>query len=342
VNLEKVWSELERQSPPTPGIIRRRVEERSGRDLYAGLHMPSRDRMLILEVGADTISEVKLPSTSALYSTVAHVEGDDGRAELRISLVAPEMKRVFTPFAEDVISAVALTHDDEASVAVLLQRFNYWRRLLSGSGQELLSSSEALGLYSELWVFRHLLAPVIGTSRATASWQGPQRARRDFVVGGLGLEVKSTALSTPSQVVILDERQLADDPFASLYLVALELDIVTGGVGETLNQMVDSAIELADADGRAAELRDRILQYGYSELHQTAYLGSRYTLRELSIFKVEGAFPRIVESDLREGVSQVRYRLTLSACQPWRCDQSVLISDLNKTKEALDQPADRR
>jgi hypothetical protein len=328
VTLEEIWQELEVQDPALPGVVRRRLEESSGRDLYAGVRLPGGERLLILEVARDSIDDIELPSTAALHSSIESV--GRGRVELRIALVASEMKRVFTPFVEDVVAAVSSTRDDNESVSALLQRFNFWRKLLSGTTDEALNRAEAMGLYSELWVFRHLLVPELGSSRTTLAWQGPQRAYRDYVVGDVGLEVKSTAGSSPSRVVIQDERQLAASPFAALYLVALELDTVEGGVGETLNEMVSATLELVDAESAGDEFRSRLIQYGYLEIHQRNYQRIHYTLRELSIFRVGDDFPRIIESDLRQGISQVRYELTLSSCQAWRIDESELVSGITE------------
>jgi Putative PD-(D/E)XK family member, (DUF4420) len=173
-----------------------------------------------------------------------------------------------------------------------------------------------------------VLVPSVGAGRAVKSWQGPEHGYRDFVVSGIGIEVKSTVGSSPPQVVILDERQLDPAPFSALYLAALALDSVRDGAGETLNAMVDVSAGLLAGTETAADFRARLLDYGYLEAQKPFYEAMHYTLRSADVFTVAGDFPRIVEADLRPGVSQVRYRITLSTCQPWRSSIESLRAEL--------------
>ena len=64
--------------------------------------------------------------------------------------------------------------------------------------------------------------------------------------------------------------------------------------------------------------RDKLLRYGYLDQHSDRYSDVAYVIREVMTFKVEEGFPRIIENDLVPGVGSVRYRLALSACEPWR------------------------
>ena len=327
-DIDLLWQQLESAPAEGPGIVRRRLVEESGRDLYAAVRVPTGERMLILEIPGSVLPSDPLPSTSAIHTEVEPVMHD--RLELRVSLVAPEMVRVFTPFMEDVVATVSGTSTDAEAVAALLDRFGHWRRLLSGGGDRGMTREEQQGLYSELWVFRHVLVPSVGPGRAVKSWQGPEHGYRDFVVSGIGIEVKSTVGSSPPQVVILDERQLDPAPFSALYLAALALDSVRDGAGETLNAMVDASAGLMAGSEAVADFRTRLLDYGYLDAQKALYEGMHYTLRSADVFTVTGDFPRIVEADLRPGVSQVGYRVTLSTCQPWKSSMEDLRAELTR------------
>jgi hypothetical protein len=65
-------------------------------------------------------------------------------------------------------------------------------------------------------------------------------------------------------------------------------------------------------------MRDRLLEYGYADVHRYRYDHTRYTVRELWVLEVADGFPRITELDLPEGVGRVRYQLSLTACADWR------------------------
>src|SRR5438046_1335099 len=115
---EEVWQELEKQHPAIPGLVRRRVREDSDRNLFLAVAHPSLQRALILGVAPDSAGDLpELPSTRALHTVVD--SGPSGLVEVRVLLTAPEMARVFTPFADDVIEAVAGTKDDRGALQAM-------------------------------------------------------------------------------------------------------------------------------------------------------------------------------------------------------------------------------
>jgi hypothetical protein len=312
---EEIWADLEGRAPPGPGLVRRRVHEESARNLFLGVSFPARERVLVLVVTADSIEGVTLPSTKALRTTLEPA-AREGESEVRVTLVVPEMAAVFTPFCEDVVTTVSVAPDDHAAVAALLERFAHWRRLLAAADAMGLSNVEAQGLYGELWVVRNLVIPALGDS-AIEAWRGPDREDRDVLISGVGLEVKTTIGDEPATVVITNERQLGLTGLRALYLIALKLEGLRGGAGETLNQAID-AVRSSVGPEAAAQFRDKLLDYGYLEQHAPRYDEIRYMLREVAAFEVTDGFPRISEADLRPGVGHVTYAVALSACEPWR------------------------
>lgn len=310
---EHVWNELEAQTPPGTGIVRRRVREGSARNLFVGVTHPGRERVLELMVSADAAENVRLPTTRVLRTT--QEAGAPGEVEIRIILAAAEMQSVFTPFCDDVIEAVAAAEDDRAAVSSLLDRFAHWQRLFAADGGWL-SSLDAQALFGELWVLEHLFLPLPGVQPIEA-WRGPEREDRDFLASGVGIEVKTTRGDEPAAVTISNEAQLNVVGLEALYLVALKLEVLKGGKGTTLN---DSVASIRDAlIPQAAPLfSDKLLRYGYLDHHSGRYSEDVYVVREVAAFRVEEGFPRILEEDLSPGVGSVSYRLALSACEPWR------------------------
>ena len=310
---EQVWDELEAQTPRGPGVVRRRVRDDSARNLFVGVTHPGRERVLELAVSADAAGDIKLPVTGALRTV--QEAGAPGEVEIRIVLAAPEMAGVFTPFCDDVIEAVAATEDDRAAVRTLLERFAHWQRLFAAEGGGL-SSLEAQALFGELWVLEHLFMPPSGVQSIEA-WRGPDHEDRDFLMSGLGVEVKTTRGDEPAAVTIANEAQLNVAGLDALYLVTMKLEVLRGGRGTTLNDSVTS-IRSALVPEAVPLFRDKLLRYGYVDQHSDRYSDVVYVIREVATFRVEEGFPRIVESDLTPGVGSVTYRLALAACEPWR------------------------
>ena len=310
---EQLWGDLEAQTPRGPGVVRRRVREESERNLFVGVTHPGRERLLELAVSANVVGDIRLPGTRAL-KTVQEPSAT-GEVEVRIILAAPEMAGVFTPFCNDVIGAVAAAEDDRAAVRVLLERFAHWQHLFAAEGGGL-SSLDAQALFGELWVLEHLIMPPSGVQSIEA-WRGPDREDRDFLMSGLGMEVKTTRGDEPAAVTIANEAQLDVAGLDVLYLVTLKLQVLRGGKGATLNDSVAS-IQGALAPEAVPLFRDKLLRYGYLDQQADRYSDVVYVIREVVAFRVEEGFPRILERDLVSGVGSVTYRLGLSACEPWR------------------------
>jgi hypothetical protein len=203
-------------------------------------------------------------------------------------------------------------------------RFGHWKRLLSGAALEGLGPNESQALWGELWVMRNLLHPRIG-SAAVTGWTGPERADRDFLFGDVAVEVKTTRGDRPAVATITSERQLDSSALGTLLLVALGVEVIPGGLGETLNEMVDQLRSIVGPSMRA-ELDDRLHAYGYADVHREKYSVTRYALREMRLYAVEEGFPRITEASLPPGVGRVTYQLALDACDPWRIDDKQFSS----------------
>jgi Putative PD-(D/E)XK family member, (DUF4420) len=106
----------------------------------------------------------------------------------------------------------------------------------------------------------------------------------------------------------------------------LSLDI-RAGQGETLLDMVASVRAMVANDPLAKEeLENRLFEVGYLDLHASRYEQTGYAVREVNYFKVEQDFPRIVEADLRNGVGDVHYTISVSECKRFSIDESDMLS----------------
>jgi hypothetical protein len=322
---EDLWTLLEQAQPEGAGLIRRRVREESSRNLFIGVTVPDRFRAVVISVEPEAASIViEPPSTRALRTTL-EPGMDPGLVDIKVVLTVPDMARVFSPFVDDVLDAVAPATSDEDAVRILLTRFSYWKNLLSGSGAEGMSKEKQQGLYGELWCLNNLLLPEVGSASVT-TWTGPDRDDRDFQQGTVGIEVKTTIQDNPPVVRISNERQLDARPLPTLYLTAMTLDALPEGSGETLNGLVDQIRDQLMNTPHLPVFVDKLLSYGYSEVHRAIYERPHYTLRQLFCFQVGLGFPRVTESDLPEGVGRVTYHLSLNALDPWRVDPDEMIS----------------
>jgi hypothetical protein len=168
-----------------------------------------------------------------------------------------------------------------------------------------------------------LLSAGVDANICVERWTGPVQAIQDFQFDALTIEVKASRQTQPTTVRISSERQLDTSSLERLMLVHFGLDERSDGTGQTLPAIV---AEVRDAVGRASQagllLDDRLIQYGYLDLHAPRYDERSYTIRCVDHFDVKDPMPRIVEKSLPVGVGDVTYGLSLSACEDYRLDDS--------------------
>jgi hypothetical protein len=78
-------------------------------------------------------------------------------------------------------------------------------------------------------------------------------------------------------------------------------------VGWVENFLVNDVVELNS-------FRFKLFEVGYFDIHQPIYRDTGYNIRQESIYKVEGEFPRIKESEIRNGVGDVKYSIVIADC----------------------------
>lgn len=175
-----------------------------------------------------------------------------------------------------------------------------------------LSVTEQIGLFGELWVLSNVLFPTVGT-RICQLWSGPESERHDFVGERVHVEVKTTIKSEPKhEISRLD--QLRAPNGKRLLFVSVLLEKSLGG-DETLADRVDDVRSKLGHDGRALDIFDsRLAQIGWHEgLRQTGAL-LRFTFRNVHVFEVAGAFPRLPDDYVPPlGVTGVKYSINVGS-----------------------------
>ena len=251
----------------------------------------------------------------------------EGHANFGVALRETRFADVFAALAEDLVRRIEAAPPAEA-VSLLAGQLARWRRFLA-AGTEGLGDVAQRGLWGELHTLHTLLLPALGGA-AVAGWKGPQASHQDFRFPGLWLEVKTTMAKQPQMVRISSERQLDDFHAAVLFLHVIALDTVEGGP-VTLPELVGRVRGAFALWPKALEeFEEALLAAGYMDLHASRYEALGYAVRHEITFRVGPDFPRIVESDLPQGVGEVTYGLSLAACERFSISQAALIYALRE------------
>lgn len=248
---------------------------------------------------------------------------------LLIQLLAPAQRDTFSFLCENLIYSVKDSDSDEAMIKSVISQLDKWRNLFDKAGSEGLSPAEQQGLYGELGFLKKLISKnVFPASEALDYWVGVDAAQRDFMGDTWAVEVKTTATSNPQEVTINSERQLDETLFDNLYLYHCSVE-TTKQNGETLPDRINKLRRsLENEPASLSKFNEKLITAGYFDEDEALYAFRAYKLRDESIYRVEGDFPRIKESDLRGGVGNLTYSVVLSACAAYRQSEATVFSTI--------------
>lgn len=248
---------------------------------------------------------------------------------LLIQLLAPAQRETFSCLCESLINTVKTMDSEESMVKSAISQLDKWRNLFDKAGSEGLSPIEQQGLYGELGFLRKLISKnIFPASEAMDYWVGADAAQRDFMGNAWAVEVKTTATSNPQEVTINSERQLDETLFDNLYLYHCSVE-TTKRNGETLPDRINKLRRSLENEPAAlSKFNEKLITAGYFDEDEALYAFRAYKLRDESIYRVEGDFPRIKESDLRGCVGNLTYSIVLSACATYRQSEATVFSTI--------------
>lgn len=209
-----------------------------------------------------------------------------------------------------------------------------WRRFWGRTPKNVLSTSEQIGLYAELWFLRFWLLGRIGAEEAVHCWRGPFGARHDFEWTGRSVEVKGT--TSVHRVVhrIHGIEQLSPPENGDLLFFSLQLR-EEGGAIWSLPLLIDDCRQVvSEYDDVAVRLESALTAAGYSDVHRQEYDNLRVRIVREGLYKVAGTFPRLtptqIQPSLPLGVEKIQYDINLAG------QDALLLASSNADQFELD------
>lgn len=278
--------------------------------------------LLILELDGDHAEEFRL-GVVEVHGIGVDLREEHGHSQrLVLTLDRNVDQDLFLALCETLIRALEPVDTPAKALAVALTHIRRWRAFLASRKSRRLSDEEVRGLWAELQYMRALYAARLAPAAAVDAWTGADMIQQDFIFGDTAVEVKSLLGRDRSTVRISSEDQL-DTVLDELFLVTHRLAIAANGSGVSLNGLVE-LIEDELGDGDALEmLSQKLGDFGY--LPVSAYDEPEFVVRERQTYRVEGDFPRLVRSELREGIARVSYEIELEAMKDFETDDDEVL-----------------
>jgi hypothetical protein len=322
------WDSIHAEGDEIDAYMRLRVPEVRACRVYAARRVPEGLEAIILEVDKSAIPASAIyPETQGLTVHVNPLSpGRSGDARLVLELGHTRYRDVFRSLGVDLVRALETASSPREAIDVFISRLTRWQTFLREQGAGGLSAERVRGLFGELAFLRGYGISKCGASRVIRAWRGPFRASHDFQFSGGSVEVKTTSAVSPARFRVSNVQQL-DDTNVSRLVLCLVLIQESESEGESLVELVEAVRgNLGEADHSTFD--DALLAAGFLEAHRQLYDSPRFVCREYRFYDVNRGFPRLRESDLPEGVVNIRYDVETGACVPYRLSADAVLSEL--------------
>lgn len=242
-----------------------------------------------------------------------HIHGANPEHYLDIQCIDENGYPIFNIIGGEIVEE--LSHLPKDPIRIISAILSKWRRFWSQLPSQMLTHQEQIGLFAELLCLDKWLLPKYGSS-VVRNWRGPWGSRHDFEWGDKSIEVKATTNSRGRIHKIHGISQLDKLPETSLYVLSVSLREELNAP-ENLPSLINSCInKLKDSAEELTVFENSLVRRGYSPVFQDEYEKIKFRIIEEALFKVEGDFPKIIQSSfvsgLPPGIEDIEYEINLN------------------------------
>lgn len=299
-----------------------RVADISGVSIYWGRDV-SAQCLLIIELEGDFTAQLRR-DTVTLHGIGVDLRNSEsaGFQRLVLTLARHIDSDLFLGLCSTLIDSLRTVTDSAVALAVTIAHLKRWKAFLAGRNARRLSPEEVRGLFGELYILRQLYQNTLTQVAAVDSWCGPDDSHQDFIFANRAIEVKSLSGRERNVVRISSEDQLASLT-EDLFLLTQRLsDMPDHAQALSLNEIA-ALIESELTDAEAIEqYTGKLADFGYAPLVE--YDVPRFVVSGLQGYRVTGTFPRLVRSELPQGIARVSYDVMIETIAPFACDEAEL------------------
>lgn len=281
--------------------------------------------LFIVELQGDHFAQYRKSAVAVNGIDVDLRSGEQDKQLLVLALERQIDRDLFEGLCRSLASALELATDSASSLAVSLTHIRRWKAFLSGRSQHL-SAEEVRGLFAEIVFLMELTDRKMPSAAAVEAWLGPERSHQDFIFGNTAVEIKSLSGAERSSIRISSEDQLEslnDALFLRVYRISNLAD-ATGA--RSLNELVAAMQARLGQEGETESFDLKLVAHGYAPLPD--YDEPRFVVSDVCSYRIVDGFPRLIRSQLPEGVVKVTYDIRLESIESYMCDNTTVFEDV--------------
>lgn len=310
--IKEVWQKLE--SECTEGLVKRALDipsclktfcTYSSLEKYCGIAFSFHQDIKLDISSFQDLSELKI----SLFKDASFPKSK--LLVIQLNNRESRVNDIFASICANIVNSIIDAISEKEGVRLVTTQMRKWKELFSKRRTQKLSAQEQQGLYGELFFLKKLLLSSIDKVASTGFWVGPEMAPKDFQSDMWAVEVKTTTANSHSGIAINGELQLDESNTEKLYLYNLVVEVLPQE-GQTLPEIIAMIRQLLESDAEATSaFESKLLLSGYFDLDKDSYKERHYHIRREQYFQVKDEFPRIKKDELRMGVSEVKYNISL-------------------------------
>ena len=311
--IKAVWQKLETEG--TEGLVKRALDIPSDLKTFCTYKYPEKYFGIAFSFHQDIKLDISgFQDLSELKVSLFNDTSFSDSKLLLIQLVNREARAndIFATICANVVNSIIEVPSEKEGMRIVIIQMRKWKELFSRKKDQKLSAQEQQGLFGELFFLRKLLLSSIDKVTTTGFWVGPDNAPKDFQSDMWAVEVKATSANSHSGISINGELQLDETGVEHLFLFNLVVEVLQQG-GQTLPELIAAIRQLLKGDNRATSVfESKLILVGYFDFDEEFYKERHYHIRKEQFFQVKDDFPRIKKDELKMGVSEVKYVISLN------------------------------
>lgn len=322
-NISSLWEIMSQEK--SVGLVKRLLPNNSPLKVFATYKHP--ENICGIAFSCDSKLKLSIDSFYNLKELSVQLFLDTSHQPnrlLTIQLFSDANTDIFAYLCGNLVETIERCDTEAKAIKLVLNRLEKWKTMFSKGASDGLSITEQQGLYGELMYLHKLASRGIFSYIDTLKiWVGADKAMRDFQGKDWAVEAKTISINNADQITINGERQLDETLLDKLYLYHLSVEVSRMN-GQTLNEKVDELRSLFSDDKAALNIFNaKLMEAGYFDHHRELYRERCYKIRKESIYVIDDSFPRIKESELRDGVSNTVYSINVSTCAEYMVSENT-------------------
>lgn len=245
--------------------------------------------------------------------------GTDGLQNMIITLEKHVNRDLFFAMCKTLIFTLKDINESATALSFALKQIKRWKAFMAGRWK--LSSKEIRGLFGEL-TFLLKMMNRLNEHVALNSWNRPKPDQQDFSFGDMAVEIKTLSGKERNSVHISSEDQLFSLS-GKLFLKIYRLSAMQESDGAiSLNKLIKQVAERISDPSMSEMFNNKLVASGYTELHE--YDNPKFIVSEERLYCVTNDFPKLIRTELPEGISNVHYEIKLEKIENFLAKNNFL------------------